>query len=172
MGFWRVLGFDGSISTREGCVGWCVCEVKEWLRSRIRTIKKELPWMFFLCVTHEFSFVCDFHRQNNRSSNAGCKIMREDAGFWMQDSSIRCRCRIGLEHVWTSEIDVEQKIEGCDCLKAVTCAICSFHETVLNIREWYTSREIDASKWPAISSMAQSEMRSVVAASWWSRWSW
>ena len=53
----------------------------------------------------------------------------EDAGCWMQDSTVRRRCRIGLENVWTSEIDVQQEIEG-DGMKVLSCAICCLDVSV------------------------------------------
>ena len=41
-----------------------------------------------------------------------------------------------------------------------------------NMREWYTSREIEAAKWRVISSLVPSEMCSVVGDSLWSLQSW
>ena len=118
------------------------------------------------CAGHtSLSFPWSFHRQNNRGSVARCKILVEDAGFWIHQSTVWPRCMIGLENFWTSEIDVEQEICG-EGMKVLSCVICCMDVRVwkwyIEYREWYTSGDKDASKWGAISSLVPSEMRSVV----------
>ena len=130
MGFWSVLGIwriDWNVARVCVCVwreGITPNQDNKWHRNYLR-------WYFCAWKT-SLSFPCTFRRQNNRSSDANCKIL-------MEDSTVRPRSRIGLENVWAREIDVQQEIEG-DGMKVVSWAICCLEVRVskwcILYREW------------------------------------
>ena len=134
-GFCRMVGFGGSIASRERCLCVCVC-VCGLVWSEVRNKMNNLVWSFY-----SWHMALSFHRDNYRSIDVVRRFIILDDGFGKHDFHVRSRCWIGLgngEQVqltyvlkltyarkwrmwWYESCDMCHMLVACDSIKMVYC---------------------------------------------------